>query len=125
MRPRVGRWGRWARALAFGLGLVGWLGVGCSKSATVEGKPLSAEAVAKIVDGQTTEDQIQEWFGPPADVVMTNDGKVLTYRYRKGSGGVLSIPFLSIGGGTTSGQLLIVTLDGSGKVTRHTFIGGP
>lgn len=125
MRGRVGCWGRWTRALTLGLGLAGGLFAGCTKSASVEGRPLSTEAVAKIVDGHTTEEEIREWFGSPGDLVMTNNGKVLTYRYRKEAGGLLSIPLLRIGGGTTSGQLLIVTVDESGRVIRHTFIGGP
>lgn len=98
---------------------------GCTKSTTLEGKPLPAERVAGIVAGQTTEAEIREWFGPPADVVVTNTGKVLTYRHTKGSPSFLSLPFLGIGGGTAAGQMLIVTLDTGGRVVRHTFIGGP
>ena len=111
--------------IAAGLLLVAMSFLACTKSATLEGKPIPAERVSGIVAGQTTEEEIREWFGPPADVVVTDTGKVLTYRYRKSSGGVLSIPFLGIGGGVASGQMLIVTLDGGGRVVRHTFIGGP
>ncbi len=112
-------------SLAAGLLLAAVSLLACTKSATLEGKPIPAERVSGIVAGQTTEEEIREWFGPPADVVVTDTGKVLTYRYSKSSGGVLSIPFLGIGGGVASGQMLIVTLDGGGRVVRHTFIGGP
>jgi len=122
---RMGRWSRGITALAVGVSLAAAMGAGCTKSASVRGQPISADAVARIVDGQTTEAEIREWFGAPADVVMTNNGKVLTYRYRKEAGGALSLPLLGIGGGVTSGQLLIVTLEDTGKVTRHTFIAAP
>jgi hypothetical protein len=111
--------------LAVGLSLAGGALGGCTKSATLEGKPIGADRVAAIVAGRTTEEEIREWFGPPADVVATNTGKVLTYRYSKGSASVFSLPFLGIGGGTAAGQMLIVTLDNGGRVVRHTFIGGP
>ncbi len=111
-------------ALAVGLALAAAL-AGCAKAASVQERPISTEAVARIVDGQTTEAEIREWFGPTADVVMTNHGKVLTYQYQKGAGGVLSLPLLGIGGGVASGQLLIVTVDETGKVVRHAYFGGP
>ena len=122
---RMGRRAGRMAALALGLGLATAPMVGCAKTATVQGRPIPPEAVARIVPGQTTEAEIREWFGPTPDVVVTNNGKVLTYRYRRESGGVLSIPFLGMGGGVASGQMLIVTLDQDGKVVRHTFIGGP
>ncbi len=98
---------------------------GCTKSSIVEGKPIAGDRVAGIVPGETTEAELREWFGPPAEEVATHMGKVLTYRYSKGSGSFLSLPFLGIGGGTATGQLLIVTLDQNGKVVRHTFVGTP
>ena len=112
-----------AFAVGVGLVLVPW--AGCTKTATVEGKPIAADRVAGIVPGETTEAELREWFGPPADEVTTHTGKVLTYRYSKGSGSFLSLPFLGIGAGTATGQLLIVTLDQNGKVVRHTFVGSP
>ncbi len=131
MKPVETRWGfrsgrrsRGVTVLALGLSVTATL-PGCTKSASVQGKPIPAEAVARIVDGQTTEAEIREWFGPTADVVVTNTGKVLTYQYRKEAGGILSLPMLGIGGGTTTGQLLIVTLDEQGKVVRHSFYGPP
>ena len=89
------------------------------------GTPLPEDAVARIADGRTTEVEIREWFGPPAEEVATNGGKVLTYQYRKESGRFLPLPFLGAGGGVVSGRMLIVTLDQSGKVIRHTYIAGP
>ncbi len=121
----MGRWTRRAAALAVAGAVVAVALPGCTKSASVQGKPIPAEAVARIVDGQTTEAEIREWFGPTADVVVTNTGKVLTYQYRKEAGGVLSLPLLGVGGDTTTGQLLIVTLDEHGKVVRHSFYGPP
>ncbi len=108
-----------------GLGLAVGLLAGCTKATTVEGKPIAADRVAGIVPGETGEAELRDWFGPPADEVVTPTGKVLTYRFRKGSGSFLSVPFLGIGAGTASGQLLIVTLDQNGKVVRHTFVGSP
>jgi hypothetical protein len=108
-----------------GLALVLGLVAACTRTTTVEGKPIAADRVAGIVPGETSEAQLQEWFGPPAEEVFTQTGKVLTYRYRKGSGSFLSVPFLGIGAGTASGQLLIVTLDQNGRVVRHTFVGSP
>jgi hypothetical protein len=101
------------------------LAAACARSVVEQGKPMPGEAVARIRAGETTEAEIREWFGPPADMVATESGKVFTYQLGKGSGGGLSIPFLGIGGGAASGQLLIVVLDREGKVVRHTFIGGP
>lgn len=98
---------------------------GCTRSSSVAGKPITAEQVSRLVVGQTTESEIRQWFGEPVDVVLTNTGKVLTYQYRSASSALLSVPFLGIGGGTASGQMLIVTLDPQGRVARHTFIGGP
>ena len=121
---RLGCWPRRAAVLALGLSVTAAL-AGCTKSASVQGKPIPAEAVARIVDGQTTEAEIREWFGPTTDVVVTNTGRVLTYQYRREAGGVLSLPLLGIGGGMTTGQLLIVTLDEQGKVVRHSFYGPP
>ena len=122
---RCGRLAGALRVLTVCLSLAGLSLGGRAKSATLEGKPIPADRVAGIVAGRTTEAEIREWFGPPADVVVTNAGKVLTYQYRKGSAGLLSLPLLGIGGGTASGQMLIVTLDDRGRVVRHTFIGGP
>lgn len=130
-RPAVGPRARAGRRLsrlmtvAVGLGLAAAAMAGCTKSASVQGRPIAAEAVARIVDGQTTEAEIREWFGPTSDVVVTNTGKVLTYQYKKEAGGVLSLSVLGIGGGVSSGQLLIVTLDEKGTVVRHAYFGGP
>lgn len=130
-RRAVGAQGRAGRrlyglaALVVGLALATAAMAGCAKSATVQGKPISTEAVARIVDGQTTEAEIREWFGPTSDVVLTNTGKVLTYQYKKEAGGVFSLSVLGIGGGVSSGQLLIVTLDDKGTVVRHAYFGGP
>ncbi len=124
-RGRVRR--RFSRlaALGVGLGLAAAAMSGCAKSVAVQGKALSPEAVAKIVDGQTTAAEILEWFGPTSDVVVTESGKVLTYQYKKEAGGVLSLSALGIGGGVSSGQLLIVTLDNKGTVVRHAYFGAP
>ena len=122
---RAGGRARRAALVALGVTVVAAAMAGCTKSASVQGRPIPAEAVARIVDGQTTEAEIREWFGPTTDVVVTNTGKVLTYQYRKEAGGVLSLPLLGIGGGMTTGQLLIVTLDQQGKVVRHAYFGGP
>lgn len=120
----MGRWFERATTVGVSLSLAVAL-AGCARSVSAHGRPLPAEALARIVDGKTTEAEIREWFGPAADVVMTNDGKVLTYQYRKEGGGALSLTFLGIGGGMTSGQLLIVTLDETGKVIRHSYFGNP
>ena len=112
--------------LAVGLGLAAAAMAGCAKPVPVQARPLPSEAVTQIVDGKTTEAEIREWFGPTSDVVVTNTGKVLTYQFRKEGGGILSsIPLLGSGGGTSSGQLLIVTLDEKGTVVRHAYFGGP
>ncbi len=122
---RMGGCPRRTAALAVAGAVAAVAMAGCTKPASVQGKPIPAEAVARIVDGQTTEAEIREWFGPTTDVVVTNTGRVLTYQYRREAGGVLSLPLLGIGGGMTTGQLLIVTLDEQGKVVRHTFYGTP
>jgi hypothetical protein len=112
--------------VAAGLGLAAAATTGCAKPAAVQRASFSSEAVAKIVDGQTTEAEIREWFGPTSDVVMTTTGKVLTYQLKKEAGGVLSsLPLLGSGGGSSSGQLLIVTLDDKGTVVRHAYFGSP
>lgn len=123
--PKPARVSRRRVALALGVMVAGFLGGACARTAAVHGNPIPPERVADIVAGKTTEAEIREWFGTPAEVVVTNTGKVLTYQYRAGSGAVLSLPFLGIGGGTARGQLLIVTLDRDGRVARHTFLGGP
>jgi hypothetical protein len=117
----------WAvTVVATGLGLAAAATTGCAKPVAVQAQSLSNETVARIVDGQTTEAEIREWFGPTSDVVVTNTGKVLTYQFKKDAGGILSsIPLLGSGGGAATGQLLIVTLDNKGTVVRHAYFGSP
>ena len=125
-RPRPGSRLSRAAALAVVLGLAAAALPGCAKPVAVQAKPLPSDAVAQIVDGKTTEAEIREWFGPTSDVVATSTGKVLTYQFKKDAGGFLSsVPLLGSGGRTSSGQLLIVTLDGNGTVVRHAYFGGP
>jgi len=113
-------------ALAVGLGLAAAAMPGCAKAVAVQAKPLPSEAVAQIVDGKTSEAEIREWFGPTSDVVVTSTGKVLTYQFKKETGGILSsLPLLGSGGSGSSGQLLIVTLDDKGTVVRHAYFGSP
>jgi len=125
-RPRSGCRLFRPAVVAVGLGLAAAAMAGCAKPVAVQAKPLPSEAVAQIVDGKTTEAEIREWFGPTSDVVVTSTGKVLTYQFKKGAGGILSsLPLLGSGGGGSSGQLLIVTLDNKGTVLRHAYFGSP
>jgi hypothetical protein len=111
--------------IVFALVAAGFGGAACTRTAPAQGKPITADVVARIVPGRTTEAEIREWFGEPTDVVATDTGKVLTYQHRSSSGSRLSVPFLGIGGSAAPGQMLIVTLDREGRVARQTFIGGP
>jgi len=119
------RFAKTLRALTLALVGVAMAPAACARTASVQGRPIAPEQVARIVAGGTTEAELRDWLGDPADVVMTDRGRVLTWQHRASAGAALSLPFLGIGGGGASGQLLIVTLDREGRVARHTFIGGP
>ena len=58
----------------------------CATSEAITGNPIDASLVAKIVDGQTTQDQIITWFGAPTTTSQLGDNVLYIYKYCKTSG---------------------------------------
>jgi len=58
----------------------------CATSEQITGNPIDETAVAKIVDGKTTQDEIINWFGAPTSTSQLGDNVLYIYRYCKTSG---------------------------------------
>lgn len=58
----------------------------CATSEQITGNPIDETAVAKILDGKTTQDEIISWFGAPTTTSQLGDNVLYIYKYCKTSG---------------------------------------
>ncbi len=106
-------------AFAISLSMATW---SCATSEAVTGNPIDATAVAKIVDSQTTQDQIINWFGAPTTTSQLGDNVLYIYRYCKTSGSGLYTGYFGQTKSEEKCNELTVTFDkATGAVKAHNF----
>lgn len=94
----------------------------CATSETVTGNPIDETLVSKIVDGQTTEQQIITWFGAPATTSELGDNVLYIYKYCKTSGSGLYTGYFGQTKSVEKCNELTVTFDkATGTVKAHNF----
>lgn len=94
----------------------------CATSEAVTGSPIDEQAVARIVDGQTTETQIISWFGAPATTSAMGDNVLYIYKYCKTSGSGLYTGYFGQTKSVEKCNELTVTFDkASGTVRAHNY----
>ena len=94
---------------------------GCATS----GKNFDESGMDKIVDGQTTKQEIEQWFGQPSGTHSGSDGRTAyTYTYAEAQARPESfIPFVGmfVGGTDSEAKTLTVWFDQSQVVDSHGF----
>lgn len=97
------------------------LATGCATT----GHQFDDSKVSRIQDGQTTQQQIEHWFGKPDGVTTNSQGQTgYTYSYAEANTSAASfIPVVgSVVGGTNSqAKTLSVWFNKAGVVTQHGF----
>ncbi len=94
----------------------------CATSEAITGSPIDPELVARIVDGQTTQDQIISWFGAPTTTSQLGDNVLYIYKYCKTSGSGLYTGYFGQTKSVEKCNELTVTFDKStGTVKAHNF----
>ncbi len=94
----------------------------CATTETVTGRPIDQTTVAKIVDGETTEDQIITWFGAPTTTSQLGDNELYIYKYCVTSGSGFSVGYYTSGKAQENCDELTITFDKTtGKVKVHNF----
>ena len=95
----------------------------CATSEVVTGNPIDAGLVAKIVNGETNEDQIISWFGAPATTSQLGDNVLYIYKYCVSKGTGIYGGYFSQSKTEAKCDELTVTFDkATGKVKVHNFI---
>lgn len=127
-----------ALATAAGLGLLA--STGCVSFTGEFGTRIDGEQLARIVDGETTRDQVIAWFGPPSaffnptflDVILEHEADVLapapvlndvfTYRYIRNNTRAFFVPlaFAVVRAGAMA-ETLTIFFDDQGRVRYHAF----
>jgi outer membrane protein assembly factor BamE (lipoprotein component of BamABCDE complex) len=107
--------------VAMALVLAGCAGVGNDSLRTES----EATVSTKIVEGQTTKDQIRTMFGSPARTDFTEDGQeIWRYEFTKVSGDAVNyLPVVNLFGSSASGtkKELVVMFDTSNIVKRYSM----
>lgn len=94
----------------------------CATSEAITGSPIDPTLVAKIVDGQTTQDQIITWFGAPTTTSQLGDNVLYIYKYCKTSGSGLYTGYFGQTKSVEKCNELTVTFDkATGTVKAHNF----
>ena len=94
----------------------------CATSEAITGSPIDETLVAKIVDGQTTQDQIISWFGAPTTTSQLGDNVLYIYKYCKTSGSGLYTGYFGQTKSVEKCNELTVTFDkATGTVKAHNF----
>jgi outer membrane protein assembly factor BamE (lipoprotein component of BamABCDE complex) len=91
---------------------------GCGYKSIKHGIEITDEQAAKIVDGQTTKEEIFIEFGDPSKS-MNND-KVFFYNWTRGGKGV----FFWFGSGSAYSHSLVIIFDDNGIVKSHKITRG-
>lgn len=96
-----------------GLGILGLLALafGCASSTHTSGRPIPQENVDRIVKGQTTVEQVIEWFGAPTSQSEMGGNILYTYVYSVEKGSGFSIGYYSEEKGKTQTDELTITFD--------------
>ena len=81
---------------ALGVGLVTLLGSGCITAELTDGNVLPVERVAQIRPGETTRDEILEWFGAPESFTDPGELRRLLEESEVLPEEVLDLPFADI-----------------------------
>jgi outer membrane protein assembly factor BamE (lipoprotein component of BamABCDE complex) len=93
---------------------------GCATSSHTSGRPIEQAKVDRIVKGQTTKDQIIEWFGAPTDSTEMSGEVLYTYRHTVTKGSAFSIGYYGESSGKEqSDELTITFVKDSGKVKTY------
>jgi len=94
----------------------------CATSEAVTGNPIDETYVAKIVDGQTTENQVISWFGAPTTTSELGGNVLYIYKYCKTSGSGLYTGYFGQTKSVEKCNELTVTFDkASGTVKAHNY----
>ena len=94
----------------------------CATSEQITGNPIDETAVGKIVDGQTTQDQIINWFGAPTTTSQLGDNVLYIYKYCKTSGSGVYTGYFGQTKTEEKCNELTVTFDkATGTVKVHNF----
>ena len=93
---------------------------GCATSNHVDGRPIAQDKIDMIVKGQTSKDEIIEWFGAPASQSEMAGEVLYTYRYSQTKGSTAFMPYYTSGNSKTTSDELTITFDqASGKVKTY------
>jgi len=90
----------------------------CAHKSIKHGTEITEEETAKIVDGQSTKEDIVIEFGDPSKTM--NDEKVYFYTWTRGSKG----HFMGLGGGSAYTKSLVIVFDDNGVVKSHRITRG-
>ncbi len=94
----------------------------CGVSQQVTGRPIDSTFVVKIIDGQTTADQIIAWFGAPASTSSLGENQLYIYKYCVSKGTGFYTGYFGQTKTEEKCDELTVTFDKNGKVKAHNFI---
>lgn len=83
-----------------------------------KGEEITAEDAARIIDGETTRDEVYLMFGEPSSIL--EDGHVFVYDWIRGGEGNV----LGFGTGGAKANSLIVTFDDNDVATGHRITRG-
>ncbi len=114
--------GKWI-AVLLALSLMLLVITSCAYKSIKHGAEITEEQVAKIIDGETTKEEIFIEFGDPSKSM--NENKVFFYTWTRGS----KSSFVGLGGGTAYTKSLVIVFDENDivknhKITRGTTAGG-
>lgn len=114
------------RAILVGATSLAFLVSGCASTGNESIRAESGDTIkSKIVEGQTTQSQVQSLFGSPTSTSFTDSGlEIWTYSFTKMSADAISyIPIVNIFGASSSGtrKSLVVMFDKKNVVQRYSI----
>lgn len=105
-------------AILLSLGVVMLLTASCAYKEIKHGTEITEEELSKIINGQTTKEDVFIWFGDPSKTM--NDEKVFFYTWTRGHKSML----LGLGGGHAFTHSLVIVFDDNGIVKKHKITRG-
>jgi len=94
----------------------------CATSQQTTGRPIDPPTVGRIVDGQTTTDDIITWFGAPTSTSSLGENQLYIYKYCVSKGSGFSVGYFGQTKSEEKCDELTVTFNKEGKVKAHNFI---
>lgn len=94
----------------------------CASSQQTTGRPIDQDGVSKIIDHQTTADEILAWFGAPTSTSSLGENQLYIYKYCVSKGSGFNTGYFGQTKTEEKCDELTVTFNKDGKVKAHNFI---